>query len=184
MYIGVRIRISHFMVLAYQLNFMCKIFPHFSQRTEALLRYNLYVDCMPCEGLEQINKEWLDRMMRIARSTDRLKQPGMDSCASSLSKEVQLEFTRSMGKILFDKTVESQPGSFPFVTLPDPPEEVKRETGNYSLVYTRVLTRVQLISGRVLTEFQSTNGCGCSQPGLQSGLEGVHTGGESGLNPG
>ena len=34
-----------------------------------------------------------------------------------------------------------------------------------SLVYTRVLTQVQPTS-----EFQSTNGCGLSQPGLQSGL--------------
>lgn len=99
------------------------------QKTEALLRYNLYVDCMPCDGLEQISKDWLDRMLRVARSNEMLKQPAMDGCANSLSKETQLEFTRSMGKILFDKTVQSQPGAFPFVTLPDPPEEVKKKTG-------------------------------------------------------
>ena len=99
------------------------------QKTEALLRYNLYVDCMPCEGLEQLNRDWLDRMMRVARSSERLRQPKMDGCSKSLAKEVQLEFTRSMGKILFDKTVESQPGSFPFVTLPDPHKDVVKEKG-------------------------------------------------------
>ena len=109
-------------------NFACR------QKTEALLRYNLYVDCMPCDGLEQMDRAWLERMLRVARSTQHLRQPGMDACASSLSREVQLEFTRSMGKILFDKTVESQPGSFPFVTLPDPPEEVKKEKGTRTCV--------------------------------------------------
>lgn len=103
------------------------------QTTEALLRYNLYVDCMPCDGLQDINKDWLDRMLRVARSTGRLKQPGMDAFSSSLSKEVRLEFTRTMGRILFDKTVTSQPGAFPFVTLPDPPQEEVRETGENSL---------------------------------------------------
>ena len=99
------------------------------QKTEALLRYNLYVDCMPCDGLQQINEEWLERMRKWARSTDHLRLPKMDASANSLAKEVQLEFTRSMGKILFDKTVQSQPGTFPFVTLPDPVEEVRKETG-------------------------------------------------------
>ena len=36
-----------------------------------------------------------------------------------------------------------------------------------SLVYTRILTRVQLTSGHEPSS-NSTNGCGLSQPGLQS----------------
>lgn len=76
-----------------------------------------------------MSKDWLDRMLRIARSSARLRLPAMDGCSSSLSGEIQLEFTRTMGRIQFDKTVMSQPGSFPFVSLPDPPEEVTKETG-------------------------------------------------------
>ena len=76
-----------------------------------------------------MHQDWLDRMLRTARSSDRLRQPGMDGCTSSLSGEIRLEFTRTMGKIQFDKTVLSQPGSFPFVSVPDPPEEVTKETG-------------------------------------------------------
>ena len=34
-----------------------------------------------------------------------------------------------MNRILFDKTVTSQPGTFPFVTLPDPHVEIVPETG-------------------------------------------------------
>lgn len=55
----------------------------------------------------------------------------LDGCSSALSKEVQLEFTRSMNRILFDKTVTSQPGTFPFVTLPDPHVEKVPERGMY-----------------------------------------------------
>ena len=99
------------------------------QKTEALLRYNLYVDCMPCDGLQQMDATWLQRMLRVARSSERLRRPAMDACASGLSEEMQLEFTRTMGRIQFDKTVQSQPGSFPFVTLPDPTQEVTKDTG-------------------------------------------------------
>ena len=51
-----------------------------------------------------------------------------------------------------------------------------------SCVYMRVLTQVQLASGWLRTELQSTNGCGLSQTRLLSGLGAlIHTGGESGL---
>ena len=38
-------------------------------------RYHLYVDCMPTDGLTEINKDMLDRMIRIARSSQRLMKP-------------------------------------------------------------------------------------------------------------
>ena len=38
----------------------------------------------------------------------------------TLEREVQLEHTRAMNRILFDMTVSSQPETFPFVTLPEP----------------------------------------------------------------
>jgi len=53
----------------------------------------------------------------------------MDAVSEVLCKEVCLEFTRSHNRILFDKTVTSQPDLFPFVTLPDPEPELVPETG-------------------------------------------------------
>lgn len=53
----------------------------------------------------------------------------MDAVSEVLCKEVCLEFTRSHNRILFDKTVMSQPDLFPFVTLPEPEPEVVPETG-------------------------------------------------------
>ena len=53
----------------------------------------------------------------------------MDGFAEALGQEVQLEFTRSMNRILLDKTVAAQPGLFPTVTLPDPHVEIVPQTG-------------------------------------------------------
>ena len=55
----------------------------------------------------------------------------LDGCSSALSKEIRLEFTRTMNRILFDKTVTAQPGAFPFVTLPEPHVEAVPQTGEY-----------------------------------------------------
>ncbi len=63
----------------------------------------------------------------------------LDGYSDALSKEVQLEFTRSMNRILFDKTVTSQPGTFPFVTLPDPHVENIPEKGISLDTYKRII---------------------------------------------
>lgn len=46
----------------------------FRKKTEALLRYNLYVDCMPIDGLNSISEEWLERMKLLALQTPRLEK--------------------------------------------------------------------------------------------------------------
>ena len=43
------------------------------QETEALLRYNLYVDCMPMNGLAQLDSISLERMIHWARGIRTLK---------------------------------------------------------------------------------------------------------------
>ena len=53
----------------------------------------------------------------------------LDSCSDALSSELQLDFTRTMNRILFDKTVTTKPGTFPFVTLPDPHIETVPQRG-------------------------------------------------------
>ena len=58
----------------------------------------------------------------------------LDSQSDALLQEVELDFTRAMNRIVFDQTVESNPATFPFVTLPDPvvvtvPEKGKHFSG-------------------------------------------------------
>lgn len=46
-----------------------------------------------------------------------------------LSKEIQVDFSRSMNRITFDRIVSSKPETYPFVTLPQEEEEVIPERG-------------------------------------------------------
>lgn len=46
-----------------------------------------------------------------------------------LEKEVNIDFCRSMNKIVFDKTVSSDGETFAFVQLPEPEEEPVPELG-------------------------------------------------------
>lgn len=43
-------------------------------KTEALLRYHLYVDCMPVDGLTELDTCSLDRMVRWASETSALRR--------------------------------------------------------------------------------------------------------------
>ena len=62
----------------------------------------------------------------------------MDGFAEALGQEVELEFTRSMNRILLDRTVAAQPGLFPTVTLPDPHVEIVPKTGVCNWTYSVV----------------------------------------------
>lgn len=44
------------------------------KKTQALLLYNLYVDCMPVDGLRSINEKSLGRMKQLAMSTSHLRK--------------------------------------------------------------------------------------------------------------
>lgn len=42
---------------------------HLRKKTEALLRYNLYIDYMPMDGVGELDSETLKRMVEWARGT-------------------------------------------------------------------------------------------------------------------
>lgn len=44
------------------------------KNTEALLLYNLYVDCMPCEGQRLLSEPSLSRIKQRAMSTPRMRK--------------------------------------------------------------------------------------------------------------
>lgn len=46
----------------------------FRRETEALLRYNLYIDCMPMDGVSKLDHPSLDRMVAWARDTRTLRK--------------------------------------------------------------------------------------------------------------
>ncbi|NWX92741.1 DYH1 protein, partial [Nothoprocta pentlandii] len=100
------------------------------KKTQALLLYHLYVDCMPTDGLNSISEESLGRMRLLAVHTPNLKEGKrvLDRLCR-LEKEVRLDYERAMNKISFDKVVLSKPQTFSYVTLPDKDEEKVPEKG-------------------------------------------------------
>uniref|UniRef100_A0A8D2DP18 Dynein axonemal heavy chain 1 n=1 Tax=Sciurus vulgaris TaxID=55149 RepID=A0A8D2DP18_SCIVU len=104
------------------------------KNTEALLLYNLYVDCMPSEGQRLINEQSLNRIKHWAMSTPRMRKgPLVLEHLSNLTREVSLDYERSMNKINFDQIVSSKPDTFSYVTLPEKEEEKVPEQGLVSV---------------------------------------------------
>ncbi|RMC00001.1 hypothetical protein DUI87_23409 [Hirundo rustica rustica] len=104
------------------------------KKTQGLLMYHFYVDCMPTEGQETINEKSLQRMKRLAMQTPRLKdEKSMLDYMSSLEKEVKLDYKHIMNRISFDRVVTSKPQMFSYVTLPDKEEKEAPEKGLVSI---------------------------------------------------
>ena len=53
----------------------------------------------------------------------------LDDYMQILEKEVNIDFCRSMNRIIFDKTVLDDPETFAFVTLPDAIDDNAPEKG-------------------------------------------------------
>ncbi|KAK7819786.1 hypothetical protein U0070_012392 [Myodes glareolus] len=104
------------------------------KNTEALLLYNLYVDCMPTEGQRVINEQSLSKIKQWALSTPGMRKgPQVLEHLSSLAREVSLDYERSMNKINFDQIVSSKPDTFSYVTLPQKEEEKVPDQGLVSI---------------------------------------------------
>ena len=53
----------------------------------------------------------------------------LDDYIQVLEKEINIDFCRSMNRIIFDKTVREDCQTFAFVTLPEPDEPVVPDRG-------------------------------------------------------
>ncbi|XP_033101869.1 dynein heavy chain 1, axonemal-like [Anneissia japonica] len=105
---------------------------HDRRHTEALLRYHLYVDFMPMEGVGELDSESLKRVVGWAKGAPALtKDKNLDDYIHTLEKEVNIDYARAMNRIIFDKIVQSNPGTFAYVTVPEKEAERIPETGYY-----------------------------------------------------
>ena len=77
---------------------------------ETMIRYNLYVDCMPMDDVGSLNSEQVRRVVESALGSGTLK--GADLDTSLLVSEVSTDYSRTMNKIIFDANVAaSQSGT-------------------------------------------------------------------------
>ena len=75
----------------------------FKQRELAKLqlRYNFFIDNMPTEDIPPLTNEQVNRVLVYALNSKKLKDKLMDT--SQLINEVNIDFARTMNKLIFDK---------------------------------------------------------------------------------
>uniref|UniRef100_A0A8C2YBK7 Dynein axonemal heavy chain 1 n=1 Tax=Coturnix japonica TaxID=93934 RepID=A0A8C2YBK7_COTJA len=99
------------------------------KKTQMLLLYHLYVDCMPTDGLNSISETSMEKMKLWALHTPNVNKNRVLDCMGCLEKEVKLDFQRAMNRMIFDRAVTSKPQMFSYVTLPDKEERKVPEKG-------------------------------------------------------
>lgn len=65
-----------------------------------LIRYNLYVDCMPTDDITPLTVETINRIIGFALNSRLLKEKLMDT--TQYINEINIQYARSMNKIIFD----------------------------------------------------------------------------------
>ncbi|XP_053577059.1 dynein axonemal heavy chain 1 [Bombina bombina] len=104
------------------------------KKTEALLMYNLYIDCMPTNGKCVLPSHSLNRVKNCLLSTPHLKHSDhMEHYLNRLENEINLEYERTFNKMIFDKLVSTKPQTFPYITLPDKAEEFSSVKGQIDI---------------------------------------------------
>ena len=104
----------------------------FARRRDAemLLRYHLYVDCMPSNDVPEIDGSQINRILASAFDIKALRQNALDT--TSLLSEVNVDYTRTMNKIIFDMKLQSAPSAgehalkLPEAAPSGPPPEKER----------------------------------------------------------
>lgn len=64
------------------------------------LSYNLYLDCMPIDGMQSMAPEQLFRVMQLAANSKRLKERSIDT--TTIIDEMNFEYMRCMNRIVFE----------------------------------------------------------------------------------
>ncbi|XP_066555780.1 dynein axonemal heavy chain 1 [Amia ocellicauda] len=97
--------------------------------TEALLLYQLSVDCMPVEGVPPLSADSLGKLTHWALSTPGLRKQLLQACVERLEREVCLDYQRTMNRMCFDSVVRANRLDFSYITLPEPQRERMPEKG-------------------------------------------------------
>ena len=100
----------------------------------------------------------------------------------TISQILQVEFYDSSNDMIEEEENMAPEPSVETTGDVSPPDTARSTLSRYNQVYTRVLTRVQLTSGHELSSSSPVESIRVTI--WVGGGGGVHTGGESGLNPG
>lgn len=90
------------------------------KKTEAYLRYQFYIDSMPNEGMIDLDQVSFKRMLNLTENPGlkTLPEKNKEDSVISLEKEINIDFKRTLNKIIFDKIITSHSDAFKFVSIP------------------------------------------------------------------
>eukprot|EP00736_Rhodelphis_marinus_P006943 Rmarinus@m.24609 len=94
------------------------------RKAEALLRYNLYVDSMPTDEISGLGQEQVQRILASAMNTEALTDRSIDT--SALINEINIDYARTMNKIIFDHNLKDPAQRELFESLELPPADAKK----------------------------------------------------------
>ena len=98
----------------------------------ATIRYNLYIDCMPTDDIPALDSDQLNRVLALAFRTPQLgSKEALDT--RSLISEVNLDYSRTMNKIIFDMNAHDGAGVFPELPPRAPEQPLPPATGTVPL---------------------------------------------------
>ncbi|KAL4440889.1 hypothetical protein ABPG74_009302 [Tetrahymena malaccensis] len=124
----------------------------FQQRvyTDSIIRYNFYIDNMPTQDLSELDTEQKKRIADLAKTT---KIEDLDTTA--LIADVNMDFSRTMNKIIFDTFLEECQDSEYFPKhLRLPPKEEEKEVryyGTMELERTKGVKEMHVTSNREIS---------------------------------
>nr|KAG5711096.1 hypothetical protein BaRGS_004740 [Batillaria attramentaria] len=100
---------------------------------EKEIRYNLYVDCMPIDGIEDLDEAAWKRMEKKTLSTPGIRRHGemVDAMMKRMEEEVKLDYKRSMNRQTFDMVLDKHPEEFTYVAKPSRPEKPVPQSARY-----------------------------------------------------
>lgn len=70
------------------------------REAEAMLRYALYIDCMPIDEIRQLDNEQINRILAISLNTKDLRNRALDT--GPLLNEINVDYARTINRIIFD----------------------------------------------------------------------------------
>lgn len=93
---------------------------------ESVIRYNFYIDNMPTDDIAMLDNEQKNRLLTLAANTAQLQKANNNPESNPILQEANLDFARTMNKIIFDKHVNEAGKELIIKNLNMPPPSESR----------------------------------------------------------
>jgi len=101
---------------------------------DSLIKYNYYIENMPSGGITELDHEKINRILILTQNTKALR--GKSSADTTLLNEINLDFVKTMNKIIFDKHLKEKGGANNLIAgnLTLPPEKPEELTAYFGMI--------------------------------------------------